>query len=104
MTWEAAMREADRIAGEEIHRLAKKYGLRDEYENAPGSRYGHYVGSVNGAAFSCFVYDRDPSADLRALRLALGIPPAVQPEQLPLFAPLRKDVSENGQVLSEVEQ
>lgn len=98
------MTEADRAAGEEIHRLATKYGLRDEYENAPGSRYGHYIGSVNGVAISCFVYDRDPAADLQALQLALGIPSAVQPEQLPLFAPLWKEISRNGQVLSEVAQ
>lgn len=98
------MTEADRAAGEEIYRLATKYGLRDKYEGAPGSRYGHYVGSVNGASISCFVYDRDPAADLRAVKAALGIASVAQPEQLPLFPSIGKEISKTGKVLSEVEQ
>jgi hypothetical protein len=77
-------------ASAEIFTLAAKYGLADAYANAPGSRIGEYVGIINGSAVSCVVYDRDPSADLRALRAAISS--------------ARKVLFKNGQVLSEVEQ
>lgn len=80
------MTDAERAAGHEIYRLAQMYGLRDAREHIPMSRYGTYVGTVNGHPFSCDVYDLDPIADLRALQAALGIAPHQEPAQLTLFA------------------
>lgn len=64
----------DRKASDEIFAIAQAYGLVDAYADAPGSRIGEYVGTVNGKSVSCVVYDRDPAADMRALRLAASLP------------------------------
>lgn len=57
--------------GKAIFYLAARYGLVDEYADAPGHRGGTYVGTVNGRRIECQVFDRNPSADLAALEAAI---------------------------------
>lgn len=65
------MTEQDKKAGEEIYSLAQRYGLTDIYADAPGSRRGEYVGTINGKPFTCTVFDREPVADLAAMKSAI---------------------------------
>jgi len=90
------MTATNKIASNEIFAIAQQYGLVDVYADAPGSRIGEYVGTVDGRAVSCVVYDRDPAADLRALRLAVGLP-----EAHPI--PRQQDLFENVQAISVME-
>lgn len=67
----AAQKALDEAVGGEIYDLATLHGLTDIYADAHGSRRGEYVGTVNGKLFTCAVFDRDPVADLAAMKSAI---------------------------------
>lgn len=62
------MTEEHKAAGEEIYRLATLHNL-DHVELA--RRECQYFGTVNGKEIRVSVFDRDPCADLAALRSAI---------------------------------
>ena len=63
------MTESDKKAGKEIYRLAKRYRLGHE----EFYRRCEYFGIVNGQSIRIAVFDRDPAADLQALRSAISV-------------------------------
>lgn len=63
-----AQKALDKAAGEEIFDLAQRHNLT----NTEFFRRGEYSGAVNGREILVSVFDRDPIADLHALRSALA--------------------------------
>lgn len=63
-----AQTQTDIDASNEIYRLAQLHGL----EHVELARECQYHGTVNGRAICVSVFDRNPAADLEALRSALA--------------------------------
>jgi len=61
------MANTDKKASRQIYRLAKIYGL----EHVELARECQYFGIVNGHEIRVSVFDRDPVADLAAIRSAI---------------------------------
>lgn len=63
-----AQKALDKAVGEEIFNLAQQHGL----SHTELARHCEYSGAVNGREIIVSVFDRDPIADLHALRSALA--------------------------------